>query len=496
MASRYIEFKNISKHFPGVKALTDISFRANAGSVHALMGENGAGKSTLLKVLSGYHRPTNGTLNLHGEDITFEHAADALEHGIAVIYQELNLVPEMSVAENIFLGQFPVSGMVVDRKRLNELAQEQLTRLGIDVSPDTALKHLSIGQWQMVEIAKALSRNAEIIAFDEPTSSLSSREIKNLFKVIRELRDQGKIILYVSHRMEEIFDLCDAITIFKDGTHVQTFNDISVLKPRELVRLMVGRDIQDIYNYHPRPLGDVGLEVKSLLGPGLRKPVSLSVRKGEVVGIFGLVGAGRTELLKLIFAAEKRAGGEIQVLGQQTNLTSPRDAIDAGITLCPEDRKEEGIIPILSIKENTNVSARSKHARHGIVDEKWEHQNAEHQVNSLNVKTPSLAQAIMNLSGGNQQKAILGRWLSVDMKVLLLDEPTRGIDIGAKSEIYNLIFGLAEQGITVLFVSSDLPEVIGLADRIIVMREGEVAGEVPHDQAREEDILAMAMLKH
>ncbi|HIF5676066.1 L-arabinose ABC transporter ATP-binding protein AraG [Vibrio parahaemolyticus] len=491
----YLEFCNISKHFPGVKALSNISFRANKGSIHALMGENGAGKSTLLKTLSGLHQPTEGELVVDGKALVFNSATDALEQGIAIIYQELNLVPELSVAENIYLGQLPTKGGSVDVETLNARAREQLKRLGEDFDPSRPLKEFSIGQWQMVEIAKALSRNAQIIAFDEPTSSLSQREIQNLFKVIRELRDDGKIILYVSHRMEEIFDLCDAITIFKDGTHVQTFDDMTDLTHEKLVELMVGREINDIYNYRSRPLGESGLRIENLEGKGLTQPVSLDIHQGEILGLFGLVGAGRTELTRLIFGAEKAQAGQIYIHGQPISVRSPQDAIRAGITLCPEDRKADAIVPILSVEENTNISARPWNLKlGGLIDFKWERDNAEQQRKALNVKTASLQQAIGQLSGGNQQKVILGRWLSTDMSVILLDEPTRGIDVGAKSEIYELIFNLAERGVTVLVVSSDLPEVLGISDRVMVMKEGAVTGELQRHEFKEQTALSLAML--
>ncbi|WP_026971573.1 L-arabinose ABC transporter ATP-binding protein AraG [Aliagarivorans marinus] len=491
----YLEFRNISKHFPGVKALSNISFRVNKGSIHALMGENGAGKSTLLKTLSGLHKPTEGELCIDGEPLAFHSATDSLEQGIAIIYQELNLVPELSVAENIFLGQLPTKNGRVDIDTLNRNARQQLQRLGEDFDPSRPLKEFSIGQWQMVEIAKALSRNAQIIAFDEPTSSLSQREIQNLFKVIRELRDDGKIILYVSHRMEEIFDLCDAITIFKDGCHVQTFDEMSSLSHSRLVELMVGREINDIYNYRSRSLGESGLRVEQLEGKGLSQPISFDIRQGEVLGLFGLVGAGRTELTRLIFGAERAKNGTISVSGKPVNISSPCDAINAGITLCPEDRKADGIVPILSVEENINISARPRHLNlRSLINFGWEKTNAQAQQQSLNIKTASLQQAINQLSGGNQQKVILGRWLSTDMQVILLDEPTRGIDVGAKSEIYELIFDLAERGVTVLVVSSDLPEVLGIADRIMVMKDGAVTGELKRTEFNEQTALSLAML--
>lgn len=491
----YLEFRNISKHFPGVKALSNISFRANAGSVHALMGENGAGKSTLLKTLSGFHKPTDGHLAIDGKEHLFDSTNDALEQGIAIIYQELNLVPELSVAENIYLGQLPTKNGRVDNDTLNRNARVQLERLGETFDPSRPLKEFSIGQWQMVEIAKALSRNAQIIAFDEPTSSLSQREIKNLFKVIRELRDDGKIILYVSHRMEEIFDLCDAITIFKDGTHVQTFDDLSELSHDRLVELMVGREINDIYNYRGRQHGQSGLRIENFQGPGLSAPVSLDIKQGEILGLFGLVGAGRTELTRLIFGAERATGGDLYLHDVKIGIKTPQDAIRAGITLCSEDRKADGIVPIMSVQENTNISARPWYLKfNSLIDFEWEKRNAQTQKEALNVKASSLEQPIGKLSGGNQQKVILGRWLSTAMSVILLDEPTRGIDVGAKSEIYELIFKLAENGVTVLVVSSDLPEVLGISDRLLVMKDGAVSGELQRDEFNEQAALRLAML--
>ncbi|GAB7126028.1 L-arabinose ABC transporter ATP-binding protein AraG [Silvimonas sp. JCM 19000] len=492
----YLAFRNISKVFPGVKALQDISFSCGQGSIHALMGENGAGKSTLLKILSGMYQPSGGHLEIGGQKVEFNNTLDALNSGVAIIYQELHLAAEMSVAENIFLGQLPHKYGVVDRKRLREMARERLQHLGMNIDPDTPLRRLSIAQWQMVEIAKALTRNAQVIAFDEPTSSLSAREIEQLFRVIRELQAEGRVILYVSHRMEEIFHLCDAITVFKDGRYVNTWADISQVSNEQLVQAMVGRELGDIYGYRPREHGEVRLDVRDVLAPGLRAPASLQVKRGEIVGLFGLVGAGRSELMKAIFGASPLFSGQISVDGKPRRFRGPGDAIAQGVMLCPEDRKAEGIVPVHSVRDNINISARRRTLSAGcLVNEKWERSNAQKMVRELNIKTPSDEQLIMNLSGGNQQKAILGRWLSEDMKIMLLDEPTRGIDVGAKHEIYRVIYDLAEHGISVLFASSDLPEALGLADRIIVMREGRIVGELTHDEATEQKALALAMLR-
>lgn len=492
----YLSFRGISKTFPGVKALTDISFDCYAGQVHALMGENGAGKSTLLKILSGNYAPSGGTLVLRGQEVVFADTTAALNAGVAIIYQELHLVPEMTVAENIYLGQLPHKGGIVNRSLLNYEARLQLEHLGLDIDPQTPLKYLSIGQWQMVEIAKALARNAKVIAFDEPTSSLSAREIDNLFRVIRELRNEGRVIIYVSHRMEEIFALSDAITVFKDGRYVRTFDDMQQVNNDQLVQAMVGREIGDIYGWQPREYGPERLCLEKVKAPGVRQPISLSVKSGEIVGLFGLVGAGRSELMKGLFGATRITRGEVLIDGQPVAIHKPAHAIRAGMMLCPEDRKADGIIPVHSVRDNINISARRSHIRAGcLIDNAWERDNAAHHIRSLNIKTPGADQLIMNLSGGNQQKAILGRWLSEEMKVILLDEPTRGIDVGAKHEIYNVIYALAASGVAVLFASSDLPEVLGVADRIVVMREGEIAGELMHDQTNEQQALSLAMPK-
>ncbi|PLR41717.1 L-arabinose ABC transporter ATP-binding protein AraG [Chimaeribacter californicus] len=494
--SPYLEFCAIGKQFPGVKALDDISFHCRAGEIHALMGENGAGKSTLLKILSGNYTPTSGEIRLKGQPVAFASTTDALNAGVAIIYQELHLVPEMTVAENIYLGQLPQKRGLVNKKLLRYEAELQLKHLGLEIDPDTPLKYLSIGQWQMVEIAKALARNAKVIAFDEPTSSLSAREIEQLFRVIRELRAEGRVILYVSHRMEEIFALSDAITVFKDGRYVRTFDDMAQVDNEKLVQAMVGRDLGDVYGYTPRPHGEVRLKVDNVKAPGVRTPVSLEVRAGEIVGLFGLVGAGRSELMKGLFGGTRITGGQLSLDGKPLTIRSPIDAIRAGIMLCPEDRKADGIIPVHSVRENINISARRKTLTAGcLINNTWESANADKHIRGLNIKTPTAHQLIMNLSGGNQQKAILGRWLSEEMKVIMLDEPTRGIDVGAKHEIYHVIYELAKQGIAVLFASSDLPEVLGLADRILVMREGALSGELTHDEATEEKALSLAMLR-
>ncbi len=488
-----LAFDRVSMEFPGVKALQEVSFAVRPGSVHALMGENGAGKSTLLKILSGAYRPTAGTVVIDGEACAFPDTGAALAAGVAVIYQELHLVPEMSVAENLFLGHLPQRGGFVKRAALYEAARAQLELIGEAIDPGTKVGRLPLAQRQMVEIAKALTRGARIIAFDEPTSSLSDREVQRLFTIIRELKARGCAILYVSHRMDEIFALCDAITILRDGQHVETAA-LDTLTRDVVVRRMVGRELANIYNYTLRPHGAPALTVEALTGPGLAEPFSFSVAAGEILGFFGLIGAGRTELLRLIFGATRKTSGTIRIAGEAVEIRSPRDAIAAGIALCPEDRKKEGIVPIRSVLENINLSARRRKARAGIlINDTWEHGNARERIDQLRVRTPSPRQLIRNLSGGNQQKVVLGRWLSEPVKVILFDEPTRGIDVGAKSEIYTIMQGLARDGVAVIMVSSELPEVLGIADRIAVMRQGRIAAIVDRAEASEERLLTLAL---
>ncbi len=496
LSGEYLQFQRIGKTFPGVRALDEITFGVAEGSVHALMGENGAGKSTLLKILSGAYQPTTGALSLDGKTRVFNNTAEAIQAGVAVIYQELHLAPEMSVAENLYLGHMPARMGIgwLDRGRLLADATRLLGTIGEELDPRTKVGSLSIAQRQMVEIAKALSRDAKVIAFDEPTSSLTTSETERLFAVIRDLQREGRVILYVSHRMEEIFEICDAATVMRDGRHVQTYPTIEGVTSGMLITQMVGRAIEDIFHYRPRAHGKPALEVKGLLGPGLREPVSFSVAQGEIVGFFGLVGAGRSELLKLIYGAERAAAGTVEIHGKEMHFHSPADAIRAGVVLCPEDRKKEGIVPVRSVMENVNLSGRRHFSRMGFfVDEKRERENARKHVEQLGVKTPSLTQLIVHLSGGNQQKVILARWLSEEIKVILLDEPTRGIDVGAKSEIYSIIYGLAERGIGVVVVSSELPEVMGICDRLIVMRQRRFVTSLPRGNATAHEILSAAL---
>lgn len=492
--SEFLKFDSISKSFPGVKALDHVSFGVPEGSVRALCGENGAGKSTLLKILSGVYHADEGQVLVGGEPHAPKAPVDALRSGIAIIYQELHLFDDLTVAENLYMGHLPSRMGLVNRAELRRMAKERLDDLGADVSPDAKIGRLSIAQRQMVEIAKAMTHDAKVIAFDEPTSSLSSREVDKLFELIARLKSEGRVILYVSHRMEEIFEVCDSATVLRDGQHAATFESLEDVTPGDIVSAMVGRSIEDVYGYSERTTGDEILNVEQMEGPGLIEPTSLSLKRGEILGIFGLVGAGRTELLHLIYGSRKKRGGSLLLEGNPLKIRGPLDSIKAGILFCPEDRKKEGIIPIRSVKENINISARRSNAiANFIIKEPWERQNAQAQVDRLKVKTPHLMQEIRNLSGGNQQKTILGRWLSEDVKVMLLDEPTRGIDIGAKSEIYSIIYELAERGVGVIVVSSDLPEVLGISDRIAVMCEGRITGTLNRNEASQESVMNLAL---
>ncbi|MFA9217129.1 MAG: L-arabinose ABC transporter ATP-binding protein AraG [Sphingomonadaceae bacterium] len=491
----YLEFDQVCKFFPGVKALNGVSFTAHAGQVHGLLGENGAGKSTLLKILGGQYKPDGGRLLVGGQQRYFGSASDAIAAGIAVIHQELQYVPELTVAENVLMGRMPTRWGFLDKARAHQMVADKLAAIGVDLDPAARLADLSIAQRQMVEICKAIMQDARVIAFDEPTSSLSHRETEILFRLVRELRADGRTLIYISHRLEELYELCDACTIFRDGRKIVT-HDVMADVPRErLISDMVGRELSDIYDYRARPLGVERLQVQGLNGRHLAGPQSFSVHAGEVLGFFGLVGAGRSELMRLLYNADPRSAGAVLLDGVAVPTGAPTDAIAAGIVLCPEDRKEQGILATASVAENINISCR----RHGLLAGLFlRHQReaalAEDFITRLRIKTPNRQQEIRLLSGGNQQKVILARWLAEPgMKVLILDEPTRGIDVGAKNDIYRIIHEVAQRGCCVIVVSSELPEVLGIADRVIVMREGAICGELARADASETAVLALAL---
>jgi L-arabinose transport system ATP-binding protein len=490
-----LQFDQVSKHFPGVKALNGVSFEAHAGAVHGLLGENGAGKSTLLKILGGQYRPDEGRLLLDGKECHFESAADAIGAGIAVIHQELQYVPDLTVTENILLGRLPRRFGLVDKREARRMVAERLAAIGLDLDPDARLADLPIAQRQMVEICKAVMQDAQVIAFDEPTSSLSTRESEILFRIVRDLRAAGRILIYISHRLEELYALCDACTIFRDGRKIVTHPVMAEVPRDRLISDMVGRDLQDIYDYRERPLGAERLKVSKLRATRAEPGYDFNVRSGEILGFFGLVGAGRTELMRLLYGADHRAAGTVVLDGAEVSAGSPFDSIEAGIVLCPEDRKEQGILAQASVAENINISCRRHDLLGGLfLRHRREAERADELIRRLRIKTPNRGQEIRLLSGGNQQKVILARWLADPaLKVLILDEPTRGIDVGAKNEIYRIIYEVAERGCCVIVVSSDLPEVLGIADRVLVMREGEISGELARADASEVAALRLAL---
>ena len=492
-----LEFKNISKYFPGVKALDNICFKAYSGEVLAFLGENGAGKSTLLKVLNGDYQPDEGEYLINGVRKHFKTPHEAIEEGISVIYQERQILMELTVAENIYLGRMPVNRFgVISTRRANELAGRIIQDFGLPIEPDTKVKDLSIAYQQMVEIMKAYSReNLKVICFDEPTASLSDSEIESLFNIIAKLKKEGKIIIYVSHRMNEIQQITDKVAIFKDGRYVDTVVTGQVPES-QMIKMMVGRDLGDIYKNLDRDkeIGEVLLEVKNVSSDYV-KSTSFTLRKGEVLGFSGLVGAGRTEVMRAIIGADKMKTGEVWLEGRKIVNRSPKEAMDNGIVLVPEDRKMQGILANLSVKDNINISMLDANSnRFGVVDSKKEEEIASQGIEDFRIKTPSPDKKIVELSGGNQQKCIVARWLTTKPKVLILDEPTKGIDVGAKSEFYNMICQFAKQGLGVILISSELPEVIGLSDRIIVMKSLKVAGEVSREEATESKLLSLGMI--
>lgn len=493
-----IEFKNITKYFPGVKALDNISFTANGGEVLALMGENGAGKSTLLKILNGDYQQTSGEYLVNGQPCHFNSPAEAVAAGIGVIYQERQIMLQLTVGENIYLGRLPTGALgKIKTHELHENAQRIIDDFGLNIKSTDKVKDLSIAYQQMVEIMKAYSReNLKMIAFDEPTASLSDAEIESLFHIIHKLKDEGKVVIYVSHRMAEIRQIADRVAIFKDGCFVGD-SRVDEITDAQLIQKMVGRDLGDIFSGLDRnkTIGDVVLEARDVESPFLKK-TSFSVRAGEVLGFSGLVGAGRTELVRAITGADPMTGGEVFLDGKPFKCHSPHDAISRGVVMVPEDRKLQGIIPRLSVGDNITVGSLDRLTGFlGHINSKLAREIAENGKKQFNIKTPNLEKAIVELSGGNQQKAIVARWLANKPRVLILDEPTKGIDIGAKAEFYEMICEFAKEGIAVILISSEMSEVIGLSDRIIVMKGRRISGEIPASEATEEKLLTMAMME-
>ena len=491
-AQPLLKISAIGKQFPGVRALHDVDLTLNQGEVLSLVGENGAGKSTMMKILAGVHTPDEGTVELNGQPIQIGSVREAQKHGIALIHQELNLSDNLDIAANIFLGNEPHKYGVLDRKRIHEESAKYLNRVGLDFPTDTLVADLTIGHQQLVEISKALSVDAQIIIMDEPTSSLSQNESENLFEVIRDLKSQGIAIIYISHRLGEVMDLSDRVAVLRDGENAGELVGDEITHDA-MVKLMVGRDLSQFYNRTATTPGEVVLDLDRLRTPVHPKSeISFSIRSGEIVGIAGLVGAGRTELLQTIFGVTPAVGGTMKLEGKELNPKTSLDAIDSGVVLAPEDRKRHGLVLEMSVRENTSLARLRRDQKVGMIDFSGEAELAEETIKKMNVKTPHAEQIVQYLSGGNQQKVVLGKWLAMNPRLLLLDEPTRGIDIGSKQEIYKLMEDLAASGVAVLFVSSEMEEVLGMADRALIMHEGAITGELSRDKLSEEAIMQLA----
>ncbi len=484
--------QNIVKTYPGVTALDDVNFELEKGEVHVLMGENGAGKSTLMKILAGAEDKNSGKIFLDDAEVTIKNPIDAQKLGIVMIYQELNLVQQLSVGENIFLGREPKkkSGLI-DWSKLYLESKKLLARLNSNIDPKKEVSLLSVAEQQIVEIAKALSYKAKIIIMDEPTAAITTREVEELFKVIRWLKESGIGIVYISHRMEEIFVVGDRITILRDGKYVDR-KSIKEINKDDIIRKMVGRDLDKEFPKQQFVKGNEVLRIENLSHHGSVESANVSVYRGELLGFGGLVGAGRTELARLIFGADKKSGGKIFLEGKEININSPSDAIKHGIALLTEDRNRQGLVLDMTIAENVTLSNLNGIMRGLLIDKNKEKQVVAGFVDDLSIKTPSIYQITRNLSGGNRQKVVLARWLFTNTKVVIFDEPTRGIDVGAKYEIYNLMNKLLESGIAVIMISSELPELIGMCDRIAVMHQGKIKGFLNREEATQEKIMTLA----
>ncbi|MEY6565243.1 sugar ABC transporter ATP-binding protein [Streptomyces sp. PGLac3x] len=486
-----LRIENIRKTFPGVVALDSVDFDLRRGEVHVLLGENGAGKSTLIKMLSGAYRPDSGTIYAEGSEVRIQSAQDAERLGIATIYQEFNLVPDLTVAENIFLGRQPRRFGLIDRKKMEADAEELLARVGVQVSPRARVRNLGIARLQMVEIAKALSLDARVLIMDEPTAVLTSEEVEKLFAIVRQLRADGVGIVFITHHLEEIAALGDRVTVLRDGRSVE---QVPASTPEdELVRLMVGRSIDQQYPREHPEQGEPLLTVRGLTRDGVFQDVGFEVRAGEIVGLAGLVGAGRTEVARAVFGAAPYDRGSVEVLGRELPRHDVNAAMTAGLGLVPEDRKGQGLVLDASVQENLGLVTLKAASRGGLVDLKGQRTAAARIAEQLGVRMAGLGQHVRTLSGGNQQKVVIGKWLLADTKVLILDEPTRGIDVGAKVEIYQLMNELTASGHAVLMISSDLPEVLGMSDRVLVMAQGRLAGELAGDAATQDAVMALAV---
>ncbi len=482
----------IDKHFPGVQALSDADLEVRPGEVHVLLGENGAGKSTLMKILCGQYAPDAGEVVFEGSVIQPTGPLDAERLGLVMIHQELNLVPGLTAAENIYLGHEPTTAGLIGDRAMSDGARDLLRRLKCAVDPDTPVSRLSVAEQQLVEIARALQRKARLLVMDEPSAALSETEIDALFGVIRDLVAGGVPVIYISHRMPEIFAIGDRVTVMRDGRTVGTM-DVSATDVAELIRLMVGRTIADRVPKHDVALGEVVLEISGLSGPELPGPVDLALREGEILGVAGLMGSRRTALARAIFGADPVDAGTVAVAGRRLSGHGPAESIAAGMGFLTEDRKQQGLVLQCSVTENISLTSLDEISRAGVIDLGAETELAQKEVDRLRIRVASLDQELVNLSGGNQQKVVLARWLAARCRVLLFDEPTRGIDVGAKAEIYELIGELVEHGVAILLISSEMPELLGLSDRVAVMHEGVLQGILPRAEATQERIMELAL---
>jgi inositol transport system ATP-binding protein len=481
------------KEFPGVLALDNVQFRLKRGSVHALMGENGAGKSTLMKIIAGIYHPDAGSIRLRGQEVRLTSPLDALENGIAMIHQELNLMPFMTVAENIWIRREPKNAMgFVDHAAMRRRTEVLFEALNIKIDPEIEVRELSVANRQMVEIAKAVSYESDVLIMDEPTSALTEKEVDHLFEIIRDLRKQGKGIVYITHKMNELFEIADEFSVFRDGKYVGTHAATDVTRD-DIIRMMVGREITQMFPKEEVPIGEVVLSVRDLALEGVFKNVSFDLRAGEILGMAGLVGSGRSNVAETIFGVTPATSGRISIRGQELVIDSPGTAMRHGMAFLTEDRKDTGCFLILDILENMQMAVLNQsYVKGGFVAEGEVGRACEEMKHTLRVKTPDLHERIMNLSGGNQQKVLIGRWLLTKPKILILDEPTRGIDVGAKAEIHRLITRLAGEGVAVLMISSELPEVLGMSDRIMVMHEGHVSGFLDRSEADQVKVMQLA----
>jgi inositol transport system ATP-binding protein len=492
-AEYLLEVENVRKAFPGVLALDNVSFHLKRGHVHALMGENGAGKSTLMKIIAGIYQPDAGSLRLKGVDIRLTSPLDALQYGIAMIHQELNLMAFMTVAENIWIRREPLNSLgFVRHDEMRRKTQALFDRLDIGVDPDAEVRDLSVANRQMVEIAKAVSYDSDILIMDEPTSALTDREVEHLFKIIRTLKSQGKGIVYITHKMNELFEIADEVSVFRDGKFVGEHPASQVTRD-DIIKLMVGREITQMFPKQTVPIGEVALSVSNLTLAGRFHDISFDLHKGEILGLAGLVGSGRSNVAETLFGVSPATSGTIAINGRQIAVRNPGVAMDAGMAFLTEDRKESGCFLLLDVMANMQVAVlRDKYVRAGFVMEKQIETLCQEQKASLRVRTPDLGEPVLNLSGGNQQKVLIARWLMTHPSILILDEPTRGIDVGAKAEIHRLISELAGKGVAVLMISSELPEVLGMSDRVLVMHEGRMTGIVARKDATQVKIMELA----